>query len=750
MIVGKLRIGSCTEFLNFNKVITLNHMIKSVKILLCFLSLFAFTNCEDKIDEYYERPDWLAAPIYQQLESRGNFTHFLAAIDKAGYKTILGSAGYWTIFAPNDAAFDKYFQENNITSVDAIDDATARQIVTYSLVYNAFTLDRLADYQAPAGWLPGESFRRRTAYYTGVYSGQANGAPAKLIDANRNGGFIFGDNNNKHIPFFTAEYFTAKNLSAADYNYFFPNTSYTGFNVVNATVVNKDLTAENGVIHEVDRVLVALPSIDQYLASKPEYSVFKNLIEKYGMPTLVVNQLATDRNRILTNSADPVYLKVYQPSLAFSPNNENYLKQSDNDAQTEGWSMFVPTNQVLNDYIKNTLLEHYTSLDDLNPQILYDFINAHMWQNTVWPSKFATPSFVGEPARFDPQANVVDKQVLSNGMFYGTNKVQESDAFHSVFGKVYLDPKYSLMTRLLQRELRYTVSNPSSRFTMFLISDEVLQKAGYGFDAVNNTYLYNGASTQAIERLTRLLDLHLALTRNGELNNLSGEGILETYGGEFVKYQNGKVMAAGNTDVPEEVLVTATKTASNGIVHYVDRLIKFPETKALGLYIKEKGDAATKPYFKFYEYLKNSTIYNATTGEITGILPGVFYTAFIPTNEAMDAAVAAGVLPANINPADTKDKERVGNFILYHILNKKTIAANGAAIESGTYESLYKTIEGTITTLNVQVAAGLVGKYSNLTVTDMKGRSAQIVLGNNSNVLANRALIHQINGYLQY
>jgi uncharacterized surface protein with fasciclin (FAS1) repeats len=169
----------------------------------------------------------------------------------------------------------------------------------------------------------------------------------------------------------------------------------------------------------------------------------------------------------------------------------------------------------------------------------------------------------------------------------------------------------------------------------------------------------------------------------------------------------------------------------------------------LGAYIRERGDAAGKPYFKFYEYLKSSALFNATTNEINGVSAGVFYTVFIPTNAAMDAAVAAKVLPANPATTDGAEREKITRFLQYHILAKKTIAANGAQ-EGGAYESLYKTVEGGITTLRVAVTPGPIGKYSPMQVTDMRQRPANVILGANSNVLANRALIHQIDTYLQY
>jgi len=91
-------------------------MIKILRISSGFLFMLLFlTGCVKKeFEKFYERPDDLAQPIYQQLEARKNFTSLLACIDKAKYKDILSKAGYWTFFAPNDAAFQKYFAENSI------------------------------------------------------------------------------------------------------------------------------------------------------------------------------------------------------------------------------------------------------------------------------------------------------------------------------------------------------------------------------------------------------------------------------------------------------------------------------------------------------------------------------------------------------------------------------------------------------------------------------------------------------------
>lgn len=736
------------------------------KLLQSFLLLAAICMllvcCRKKQwDEYYARPDNLEPPIYQQLEARGNFKNLLACIDKAGYKNTLSAAGYWTFFAPHDSAFQVYFKENNISGVDQLDSTACRKIVTYCLVYNAFKLDRLGDAQTNTGWVANSAFKRRTANYTGVYDGKDSaGKPIKVIASNRNGYYVDVDNNNKYIPYFVSNFMAAKALTSADYNYFYPNTPYTGFNVADAVVTEKDIPAENGVIHIVNRVITALPSIDQYLAGHDEYSEFRKLFDKY-LIIYALNATVTQNYGNLHGVSTPVYTKLYNPSLGFSPNNENFLKLQDNDGQSGTYTMFVPTNTVLLNYINSVLLEHYNKVDDLPRNIIYDFVNAHMWQSAVWPSKFkSTYNVLNEEARFDPSTDIVDKKILSNGIFYGTSKVQEANVFSSVYGKAYLDPQYSMMTSLLNQELKFQISNISQKYTLFLISNSVLNAAGYYADPTvdnnpNYQWRYNppGGGTpitgsSALVRLLRVLNLHVI--PGVDVKNLSGSGVLMSYGGEFVRYDNNTVYAAGNVDSNNVAQSTASKTAKNGTVYYINRILNFSET-TIGKHIEKLGSPAGSEYNYFWQYLKNWSSYTASTGDMVGVSSGVFYTVFIPNNAAIQAAVNDGLLPGtgtapnkvpNFKPTDPADKFLVDNFINYHILNKKAVATNG--LESGSYETLFKTNSGDATSIFVNN-----NTPNAMILTDMNNRTANVILPG-SNYLSNRCVIHLIDNYLKY
>ena len=126
-------------------------MIKSLHYLLCLICMMVLISAcnKDEVAKLYDKPKDLPPPIFQQLEQRGNFKILLQVIDKAGYREILGKAGYWTFFAPNDEAFAKYFQEQGIQGVEQLDKDKAIDIIRTSTVYNAYRSDNIDDFRIP-------------------------------------------------------------------------------------------------------------------------------------------------------------------------------------------------------------------------------------------------------------------------------------------------------------------------------------------------------------------------------------------------------------------------------------------------------------------------------------------------------------------------------------------------------------------------------------------------------------------------
>jgi uncharacterized surface protein with fasciclin (FAS1) repeats len=728
--------------------------------LFCAAVVLLFS-CKKKFDDFYAPPANLEAPIYQQLQAKGKFTQLIGLIDKAGYKQTLSAAGYWTMFAPTDSAFQNdteytaFLQSKGIANTAAIDSATAQDIVQFLLVFNGFKQDRLDDYQSNLGWVLNSAFKRRTANYTGFYKDTTYAGQAIMtIPSNRNntGGvnsyYVNADNNNKHIPYFTSAFFSSQGLSATDYNYFYPNTAFSGFNVVNAKVTEKDIAAENGVIHIIDHVVTPLFSMDQYLRTKPEFNEFRKLFDRF-MVLFLANTDATRRYQVLTGKTDDVLTKVYSNLLAFSPNSENFFKLQDNDGQRDGWSMMAPKNEALIAYINNVLLESYPNINTLPLNIIADLLNSHMWQTTVWPSKFNTTfNFLGEPSDVLP-SSVIDKKILSNGFFYGLDKVNEPNVFSTVYGRAYLNPQFSIMTRLLDFELKNIVTNPSIKYTLFMMPNQILNARGYDYNAAANAWTFNSIGNDSNRNnLLRILNTGVIETPNGELNNLGVPGftgIIGSFGGEYIKFNGNQIITAGTKDRNLTVTIDSIKTSSNGRVVYLNNLLFFTYTP-IGRHLNILGTPAASEYNLFWNYMKNSTAYDPLTESIVGTAAGSFYTIFAPNNNSMRAAITAGLLPGtaavpNFNPTLAADKIKVEKFLQYHILDKRSIIADGKDI--GSFPTLLKNANGDPVVVTVQYP-GNVFELSD--VTNRKARMINAL----SNELANRTTIHLIDNYLKY
>jgi hypothetical protein len=112
----------------------------------------------------------------------------------------------------------------------------------------------------------------------------------------------------------------------------------------------------------------------------------------------------------------------------------------------------------------------------------------------------------------------------------------------------------------------------------------------------------------------------------------------------------------------------------------------------------------------------------------------------------MIQAINDGLLPGtagvpNFTPTLTADKLKVENFINYHILDKRTVIANGNDI--GSYPSLLKNAAGDPVTFSILYPGGI------FEVGDGFGRKARLVTALSNN-LSNRTIIHLVDNYLKY
>lgn len=678
--------------------------------------LLIVVGCSDK-DTYYERPGWLEPPIYDVLKKQGRFTNYLRCVDSTLYATVLQGAGLYTVFAPNDEAFASYLSKNGYASVANIPDSIVDKIVAYSICNSTYSFDSLG--------IRGE-FKYKTQYYALPYR-DSEYNNEWVVDQTMENGWTNSYNNYKYIPSFTNTFFSSNTpaLTATDYNVFFPNATYSGKNIQDGEIIQANMRAENGIVHEVSTVNLPLENIADIL-NRTEYSGFKSLVDAkdvYGdylfrsylevtSPTL----LKALQKIMPKENIDRIFVKFYV-GLNYSLNLENVLDESGKySPEKSGYTLVLPTNEALNEYLERRVLKYYEDKNSLPSEIIKALIQAHMIPSLVWPANYAMVlngngdylNGSGSNGLQFSQSGINGANLASNGFVYQTNKVISSRIFESVYSEIFLNPAHKWanigfvnnFNASLREDLQKCILNGfiSERYTMITFDDQLLKEDGFSYNATTNTFSHSVSGVTANNRLTRLLREHVFegiqnSVVNSEISDFATTGIsnednwnfIVTSYGDPVRYKNNQIQAAGN--IEDNTFVTLTKldeTYLNGTVWKADKPLQYSprvtgtsdDKKFRDLSLWEYLDRARTQNSNvklFVDYLQKCIkTYpdDATSTALDGISTEQFYTVLMPNNTAIQSAITAKILPPidSVSSVYPLALARAAFFINSHII----------------------------------------------------------------------------------
>jgi hypothetical protein len=158
----------------------------------------------------------------------------------------------------------------------------------------------------------------------------------------------------------------------------------------------------------------------------------------------------------------------------------------------------------------------------------------------------------------------------------------------------------------------------------------------------------------------------------------------------------------------------------------------------------------------FFKFVAGSSLWNASNKSILGVDAGSFYTLFVPTNEAIEDAVKAGLLPGDratgaplfAGAQQTQAfRNAVERFISYSIINKATVAADGK--KTGNQPTLLKDNKGDSRLIQISYLNAANPMSMEVKDDSAEGNKASINYSFSNN-LTNRALIHSINKVLNF
>ena len=425
--------------------------------------------------------------------------------------------------------------------------------------------------------------------------------------------------------------------------------------------------------------------------------------------------------------------------LPFDPGWNSYYILSSEGSETalqqDMAVMLVPSNEALNDYWENgagaALRKSFGSWDNVPYSTLTEFLKANMLSSFISsvPSKF---QYILNDAA-DPlgitKEHVDSVWLACNGAVYLTNHVFTPTSFVSVMYPTVVDQNMSIMHWAID-QLNYGayLNSLNSRYSFFLPSNDALLEyidpASYGKPLLqmlrfhydpsrkgNEVY----ASIHNIDPETGIPGDSIDVYTNSGGKSLDGNPILNRLynilddhvvigdvedGHEYYRTKGGSTLHVRNTSQGAQGMQVEGSRQVNGETPSVPITYVYDQTNGGNgkTYILEQGPVLGtrqtvfnllgqhQEFSRFRELLEGSdlleTIHDgrfACSDTCISVFNNFHYTVYIPTNESIDALIAAKKLPtwddvAMLDTTDSKQREmaekytqQIHEFLRYHI-----------------------------------------------------------------------------------
>jgi len=589
--------------------------------------------------DYFTPPPQQTDKLFDQLKADPNFSTFVAALERSKVSLTLANSGLYTVFAPTNAAFQDYFATGPYKSLEEIPLKSLNELVSnHVLSPMMFTFD----------------FGARRF------------------------------NNKKDDRYQT----TARKFVKVIYE---ANT----FTVNGIPVLEKrDLSAANGSIHAIGKMLVPGVTIDSLVKNRPDTRIFARFLKRLAY-------------------------KEYDPRRSFDLNDDgridsvffqrSLLKLNPVDEDPE-LTAFAFTDAAFRTWLNNYPQYSIIGQDSVNipNNVLLPLLNYHIVSGNRNRSALVGVLTTADSERLTATDLSIEQAdvFVSNGTLHILNKVAVPPSLGTVGGQILLnrDRDLNLFITALEKvpTLLNDLRNPASNRTVFAPTDDAFRNAGI------NPVTLSGA------QLEPFLRSHIVNSRLSISQLVNGRWYATNNGNGFRYTTNTLTDARGLT----ADILARDLAGSNGSVHKISNVMSPPNVRILALLLANPD----------FSELRAALDRTGLTATVEGAGP---FTLFAPTNQAFrDFYTQLGVTGLTaVNSAFLRD------VLTYHLLGSRVFSTD---LVAGTRATLL-----TGRSLTIRSASGVV------TLVDGNAVSPDATLLTSSNQQGINGFIHAIDKVLQ-
>jgi hypothetical protein len=257
-----------------------------------------------------------------------------------------------------------------------------------------------------------------------------------------------------------------------------------GMNWHNAMVIpNPEIPEElevrtsSGFIYFLDRVVPPMPSIEEYMiANEDKYGIYYDLLQRFAAYSV---REIDEQKRVLYNKS---YDLIFDLSEERGPSTNTQVPPQNM------WTAFLPKNDIMQNYLDNTILKNYPAIDSVPRVTLFYILQTQLSGSLVLKSKLADGYFnaFGDPTELSA-GDLNSGYMCSNGVVYETDKVLEPNVFTTVPGTLFFDKNYSTLLFVLnQANMLSSISNPDQDVTVFATTNDQLEAYGIRYNATGD------------------------------------------------------------------------------------------------------------------------------------------------------------------------------------------------------------------------------------------------------------------------
>jgi uncharacterized surface protein with fasciclin (FAS1) repeats len=676
----------------------------------------------------------MEAEIYSQLAANPELSIFVSAIDRVpGLREELSSSGLFTVMAPTNEAFVKYFGSHpEYSTMEDIPVKILDPLVKYHIMRWMFFQDQ---------FLKSEFFK---------YETRAN-VSSVVPGTNKS---IY--HTTKMFQVYAPEYRSRSRMSAEDYAFKFGSDAKfndeTNMNVMGASVLEVDISAGNGACYVIDKVIEPPLNIAQELETN--YPLYNKFIQKYFV-TYVFDRNATviqGNNGDIDGDGmlDSLFVRRYYfgDQLLQDIDNENPRTVNRGITTYNTFSAYIPSKEAFEEYYRNKLLANFNGIEDSIPKhtlaLLY---KSHLSSTLDWPARMdenRVVNLLGDNISVS-KSDVVSARMASNGAFYELNKTLEPRVFTGVTGPAFFTPQYWYFAEMIFRapNILTALGSDRTRFTIFAPTNEAFMEQNIQYFEVSPTggpagfykLESNGDYSQISQtEINRVAGNHIVLFDDLSDSRNIPDGFYPAQNTNYVIVEDGNIFAAYRDSVVN--IIDGDHHMTNGTFHGIDKLLFYPTNSIfnqINRSQKPNDDPLFIPvnpqYYKFKELVQEAGILatdflDATDGStITAAGVGKKFTLLAPSNEAIINAQLADLLPrtgtekTEGQPAFTDaEKKKIADYLRNFFIPEQAIFTDGKTL--GTFTTQGRDPAQSITkevlfTIDVTLDGGIVTVTSN-------------------------------------